>query len=71
MVDFCISLFTNVFNSVTSWFSSVFTKTGMASFFLTFFVIYTISRLLVSPIFGRGSDKASSKTSKQEDNSDE
>lgn len=56
-----VNFFGLVFSSVTSWFEKIFSATGMWNFFFVFFVILSVTRILVVPLLSgrmRGSDTA-------------
>lgn len=59
MATTVIGYLTRSLSAVTGWLSTIFNASGMLPFFLFMFSIYTVTRLLLSPIFGRhGSDRA-------------
>lgn len=70
MVGQLVNAFVLIFSSVTSWFEQIFASTGMWSFFFVFFVILSVTRILVVPLLSgrmRGSDTAK----KSDDKDDE
>lgn len=67
-----IGYLTQSLAAVTSWLSVIFSASGMLSFFLFMFSIYSVTRLLLSPIFGRiGSDRAKKAKSGSDGDSNE
>lgn len=58
--------------AVTRWLSVIFSASGMLPFFLFMFSIYSVTRLLLSPIFGRiASDRAKKAKSGSDGDSNE
>lgn len=51
--------------SVAGWFTTLFTKSGVASLYLSMIFIALVGKFILSPLFGssRGSDKAKKKRS--------
>lgn len=70
MIGQLVNFFVLIFSSVTSWFERIFASTGMWTFFFVFFVIFSVTRILVVPLLSgrmRGSDTAK----KSDDKDDE
>lgn len=60
-----IAMVTNAFTYPIAWFTYVFKTSGMLSFFLVFFFVFQVTRLILFPLLGRagrsvGSDKVNS-----------
>lgn len=54
-------LFGEIATAVSSWFTAVFTATGMTGVFLGMVAVVFSVRLLMHPIVGKGSDTADKK----------
>lgn len=68
MADTIFGLIGDVAVAVSGWFTSVLTASGMVNIFLGIASMVLAVRLLMSPILGRGSDKA---TKKKDDGGDD
>ena len=65
-----VNFFGLIFSSVTSWFEQIFASTGMWDFFFVFFVILSVTRILVVPLLSgrmRGSDTAKKSEEKDDE----
>lgn len=67
MANAIFLLIGEVATAVSSWFTSVFTASGMTGIFFAMISVVFCIRLLMHPIVGRGSDTANKKKSDGED----